>query len=395
MKKRNHYAWLDQLVSHRLNPLMLAPETLTTEVSQEVTQKIAEEKVKALDEFKEQLFHLQKERHIKVHVKNNYDAVITLINKAYKNSRHRDAVRTNTRKIHEYLMEHLEEIISFIEQQYPEYIDGDYRMPLTRLIPIKELIEENREAMNAKLAAGTHGHAPVYIVQEILDNFIDKVDRGVPISVHQAKYIEDLVHDIINLHVTSTITNCPPLHELLVYWNLNTKTCISYFTHGFEGEIAKFETDDEKLDYIRLQLKNVRQLPVKPETVYDPAYPGIAEYFKGWMRNEIEYMEKKMEGFKPLEEAPEEEAVHSPLKILSTLSIDQIALFLRAAYDAKVIIAKSMNWLFKTLVPFLSTQKRSDISWQSVRTKSYEPEERDKQILIKVLDRLKERIMEY
>ncbi len=69
-------------------------------------------------------------------------------------------------------------------------------------------------------------------------------------------------------------------------------------------------------------------------------------------------------------------------KIICMLSSDQIGLILRAANDQKVLISKSMNEVFKTIVPWLSTPAREDLSFDGMRSKSYVAESRDKKIAI-------------
>ncbi|CAD0004812.1 MULTISPECIES: hypothetical protein [Flavobacterium] len=82
-------------------------------------------------------------------------------------------------------------------------------------------------------------------------------------------------------------------------------------------------------------------------------------------------------------------------KILCKLSTDQTALILRASDELKILISKSMNHLFKTIVPFLSTPNKTDISYNSMRSKAYTAEERDKEIAIETLERMIEQIKEY
>ncbi|KIO54353.1 hypothetical protein [Flavobacterium hibernum] len=82
-------------------------------------------------------------------------------------------------------------------------------------------------------------------------------------------------------------------------------------------------------------------------------------------------------------------------KVLCKLSTDQTALILRASDELKILISKSMNHLFKTIVPFLSTPNKADLSYNAMRSKAYVFEERDKQIAIETLERMIKQIKEY
>ncbi|WP_348823359.1 hypothetical protein [Flavobacterium aestuarii] len=82
-------------------------------------------------------------------------------------------------------------------------------------------------------------------------------------------------------------------------------------------------------------------------------------------------------------------------KVLCKLSTDQTALILRASDELKILMSKSMNHLFKTIVPFLSTPNKADLSYDAMRSKAYVAEERDKEIAIETLERMIKRIREY
>jgi hypothetical protein len=93
--------------------------------------------------------------------------------------------------------------------------------------------------------------------------------------------------------------------------------------------------------------------------------------------------------------AADPRAVPSILKIICDLSIDQIGIILKAADDTKLIISRSLSLVFKTIVPFLSTNNKEELSWDSVRSNSYHPEERDKNIAIAALEKLIDQIKRY
>lgn len=82
-------------------------------------------------------------------------------------------------------------------------------------------------------------------------------------------------------------------------------------------------------------------------------------------------------------------------KILCTLSGDQIALILRGADEAQIIKARSMNAVFKSLVPFLSTEYRENLSPDSIRSKAYNPEEADREAAISALQAIIRKIQSY
>jgi hypothetical protein len=82
-------------------------------------------------------------------------------------------------------------------------------------------------------------------------------------------------------------------------------------------------------------------------------------------------------------------------KVLCKLSTDQTALILRASNELKILMSKSMNQVFKTIVPYLSTPNKTNLSYDAMRSKAYVAEERDKEIAIDALEKMIDRIKEY
>jgi hypothetical protein len=89
---------------------------------------------------------------------------------------------------------------------------------------------------------------------------------------------------------------------------------------------------------------------------------------------------------------PEPQALY---KVLCRLSVDQIAIILKAADDIKLVVTRSFSQVLKSIVPFLSTERFKDFSWKSARSSTYKMEESDKQIAIRTLEALISKIQEY
>ncbi len=71
-----------------------------------------------------------------------------------------------------------------------------------------------------------------------------------------------------------------------------------------------------------------------------------------------------------------------------------MVLVLRSA-DLKIVMARSLNTVFKTIVPHLSTPFQENISYDSMHSKSYAAETKDKEITIQTLEQMIKRIQEY
>jgi len=75
-------------------------------------------------------------------------------------------------------------------------------------------------------------------------------------------------------------------------------------------------------------------------------------------------------------------------KLLCKLSADQIGIILKAADDTKTVLASSMSVIFRSVVPYLSTDKNKNLSWDSMRKSTYHIEQSDKEVAIATLEKL-------
>jgi hypothetical protein len=82
-------------------------------------------------------------------------------------------------------------------------------------------------------------------------------------------------------------------------------------------------------------------------------------------------------------------------KLVCELSVDQMGIILKAADDVKLVVSRSLSTVFKSIVPYLATANKKELSWDSMRSNSYHPEDRDKEIAIAALEKLIRKIREY
>lgn len=82
-------------------------------------------------------------------------------------------------------------------------------------------------------------------------------------------------------------------------------------------------------------------------------------------------------------------------KITCNLSADQLALILRAMDDSRLVGAKSLNAVFRNLIPFMRTERKEHLSFGAVRSKAYSPEEKDRLVTLAMLEKMIEKIKSY
>lgn len=397
MKKSYVFRLIDHHIAHDINPNELYPSVLSDEQVNFLIQQIDAEKIKIQARLKESVFRLYDFRHEQALVQKYHDALILLINSTYYYTHNSLSVQTNSLFVQEHLLAVLHDILLFFEAQFEAFLDSGQRVPITRLMILREEIETGIAPMNEKLASSGNSQELRNVLLVFWKEFIDKIDNKQPVSLLEANYHRQVIRDVETKYLTGLVcSSCPSLHELLVYWNLNSSESIRYFSHGLEMLIEEKTNPAERLDFLQFQLKTILQMAEIPGFVYDKAYPGIKVHFADYLLNEIEYLEKKSEGFVPLAEMKESSVKkQAMIKVMIDLSIDQIGLFLRAADELRIIIARSMRAVFKAVAPHLSTEAVANPSWDNMRSKSYVAESSDKEVIVDVLERIIKKIKGY
>ncbi|MFC0514597.1 hypothetical protein ACFFGT_10310 [Mucilaginibacter angelicae] len=82
-------------------------------------------------------------------------------------------------------------------------------------------------------------------------------------------------------------------------------------------------------------------------------------------------------------------------KVTCRLSVDQIAIILKAADDTRLLAARSFSLVLRSITPYLSTERMQDFSWKSARSSTMKMEERDKQLTIAALEQMIKKIRDY
>ena len=77
------------------------------------------------------------------------------------------------------------------------------------------------------------------------------------------------------------------------------------------------------------------------------------------------------------------------------ISVDQIGILLRAAFDVHLVLGSSFRKACKVIAPAIATEHKQAISWDSMRSNAGRPENRDMEIAIALLEKMIGKIKDY
>lgn len=390
--------WLDSLISLTLNPQKIYFHDLTKDDIQSLSEKAAIEAVHIQSELKNQVFSLHKESQIRLLVQKYHSALIFLLDTIISYQQDAAFSKSDYSNLAKALVSCLDELLFFIETRFANFLSLEERVPLTYLEVSRKELKIKLDRLQKKLIADVADPAFTGIVLESLYKFIHH-KKGDTVSFRELLYRKELLQKLESIRDTKSQTSIyNALNELLVYMNFNSRGYINYFTKVIADKINLLQTKAERIDSLHFHYKEFRQMQYHQRMILYPQHQSLKAILSEWFEQEIAYIEKTIH----LSDHPVKELKKSNVgqfkiadKILVKLSTDQIALILRAADESRLLEARSMSEVFKKIVPFLSTPNKEELSYDSVRSKSYVAEDRDKQTAVAALEKVIAKIKSY
>jgi hypothetical protein len=346
------------------------------------------------------VFSVSNEDSIRSGIKKYHSSLIDLLDQAMENQTH-NSKHPGLIQISNELVLCVDELLLLIEGRFANYLGTYERLPTTYFSLVRKELVARISAITAKFGnyptlqptAGIMGHALV--------NCLNHSREKRSLTFQETAYIKDLCSELERLHIKDNSCIFSVLDELLIYMNFNNRFYIDNLTKRLASSVNDHAEPKERLELLLLFFKSFKQLHRKPGAVFNPNQMDLHKAIGNWFRHEIYFLERKMRlSVTPLksyaEIARKKTFTEKPRqKVMCALSTDQTGLILRAADELRILVAKSMSEVFKTIVPHLSTPYKEDLSYDGMRSKSYVAEDRDKQLAIETLERMIKKIKEY
>ena len=393
--------WLDLLVTFTLNPSKTNVNELTAVQSKAIIEKTIEQTLFIQSQIKIKVFSLNKEKKIKIIVGNYHSSLIIFLDNVIERSHDVEFERPDLKEVMNKLIVCFDELLTFIETRFSNYLTLDMRVPSTYLVVSKKKLKLKIDKLKDSSTFAVNDKRSIAILFNNLYSFVNS-KRSKKITFRQVLYRKQLIKELelLGLLDGEELHSCP-LNEILIYMNFNSRSFINYFKECVTDKINSGESPTDKMENLLLCYKEFNQIHSKDGVVLNPNHQDLKIILSDWFKHEMIYLEKKLHisvvPVRSLDKRSNQTMVIDAIsdKVLCKLSTDQTALILRASDELKIIVAKSMNHVFKTIVPFLSTPNKVNLSYDSMRSKSYVAEDRDKKIVIETLGRIIKQIEEY
>lgn len=388
--------WLDLLITVTLNPSNTDVSVITQEQAEHIETRLREETLRLQSLMKSQVFSINKENEIDLLIKQYHDSLIALLDQTIKNQQLTAPKEKTIQNLNEAILTNIDKLFSFLETRFSKYISLDERVPATYFDVAKRELKVKVD----KFWKFASDNPVAKLLLNRLTHFVTASAHPYELTFRVVLYLRELIDGLEEIDwMRSDREDFSQLEQLLIYMNFNSKKFMNILTGRLANEVNHYEQSVERMDKLLYFYKAYNQLHRKPNTKLNPKYRDLDTVINNWFSQEIVYLEKKLRlTVIPLQGNIETTSRNGKTliqKVLCVLSTDQMALILRATDDLRIIHDKSLTEVFRTIAPHLSTLYKEDISHEAMRSKSYNPEERDRQIAIETLERIIQRIREY
>ena len=279
----------------------------------------------------------------------------------------------------------LEKLLAYFEQIFPEHLN--LTAPLTFRRRVQALTDVQTPLSAVLMALHSAEGLP-----ERLSGFVNECLTRLLITVHDTSLsYQDLLYPRLllrELHgrlqrgwpLTAQTLTC-----LLVRYNFNSLSFFSFLTaHLRAGAEAAGASPADQLAVVLLHLKLYRQLQPATELFYAPVLPPLRTQMISWLKEERDYLTCQVQA----QTEGQTSASAKPTRILTPLSVAQMAQLLRTLYDAGVFGEANQRDLFRLLATNFRTARQENISGKSLADKYYNAEDSTRQAVEKLVAKM-------
>lgn len=390
--------WFDEIVSKTFNPSSPMGDTITIAQAKEITERVYSEVAAIQASLNSQVFKITKEKQIKLFLSKYHTSLVLHLDTLIENSTHSSFNSPHLKHAIAIILSSLDDLLSFIETRFHGYLALEEYVPANYLLVARKQLSQKLEHVKTILEGDPSVKAVAAIVFGNLTAFLNS-RRHKQITFREVLYRKELIRELEQLVAIQRVEGYNELlHELLIYMNFNSTAFINHYTTGIFEDLEGIALVSERTERLIQLSRGFSKLYSNKNVSLYPKSENLKTVLNRWFAGEIDAIaHNTQENVMPLGKGDNTVPVPkaNEAKLTCILSSDQIGLILRGADELQVIKARSMSAVFRAIVPHLSTPNKDNLSYDAMRSKSYNAEEKDKQAAIAVLEKIIKKIRGY
>ena len=300
-----------------------------------------------------------------------------------------DQVEQGPSQILNGMIQSMDQILRGLESVHSDHLDPSLRLPgglRERKLPVLagEFFKIHQQLPKGPLSE---------ILKEKVIDFCQGKNGIFRITRRSVRYMEELIRRLSEWDWKKDSGHFCALQKFLVYMNFNSKQCMDHLLSTLLSKVPDLENDRGEAMMVLLDIqKDFQQLHRKPGVALNPDYFSLDDFLRNFLSSEIDYLNVAKNRPKVVLKPVQKRTPPVLPKLTCNLSADQISIILRLLDEERIVEARSLSQVYWTIVPYLSSKNKKVLSPDSLRTKSYYPEQSDldrvRQTLNGMLDRV-------
>ena len=365
---------LETLIYERFHPNHFVQHSaLEKDAFKKLEEVLSTETTTVKKRLKSVTYGFSKEHHRRLYIRQNQSGIVKLKNALVDylapkdaNDLHEKPSDNFERLIYKRSLEVLGELFSFIRHEFPQYFDCDEQVPFATLLLIHKKAVLQISALKQQLTNSAHESVLVDLVLKTISYYYDPEGKK-NTTYRELTYMKTFMSEITALKEEDLNgTTYPLLIKFLVYINFNNIAFKNYLVQLTREQLEKCNNLTERIELISFHLKEMSQIPIKPNTALITTANSVQSEIENWLFNEMSHLEKKQS----LSVAVSPSAKFSPERdnpekgIYSVMTVEELGLFLRIQKDTNLLKNKNMKQVAQTVATNWHTKQKESISWQ-------------------------------
>jgi hypothetical protein len=337
-------------------------------------KEIHRETERTLQALAEGAITLQDETHVQRYVRSHHKGLVRLIDSHPVNKKSTPASKE--------IFLALEELLKIMEERLADYIDPEALPPATHRESARQ---EAMRSMDFIKNEFEKNQISATLTDVLLHPFSRLVEGHKRSSYHDLHYADILKREIVKCLDQQGQPLEEILQRLLIYVDFNSIKALGHWTKSITKTIEGSEARTEKLEKLSILLKEILQSPVKPGCSYNCKNSSLRDQLSSYLIEEIEHLQKV---HLLAQTSSSQVAAQQNFKLKMEVSVSQLACFVKAMVEAKVIQNQNISELLRFLALTTITKRSEIVSFDSLRAKYYNIESGTKESVRHLLQSL-------
>jgi hypothetical protein len=375
--KKHAIESFEQLVHSMLHPtavLQATPEQISGWLATSIKLKESLSRQLLLDA----LYRTTEEEN-KLLVERHQIIVATLLNLLFSHQHH-ESITQHQKQFYQQVAVQLEDILVFLKNNFARFFNTHLFLPLSLRLRVGNELKRQWK-MIIKAMPGTESNIRLMNIPERFITNLLTLKEETSATYHQVAYFKKLMNEMAAYFSTTT---CPSVYasltELLISWNFNDPVFIHEVCANIKAEMEKKESDECRLEFLRICYKQVSQLLEINNIPFYATLPSAQKTILDWISQELVHLEWTAV-------TSGTAAINEEGKIQTSLTVPILALFTRLFKETGIYTDTNQTDILKCVSSHFTTQRQLEVSYGHLKSKYYQIDEGTKR---KVIDHLME-----